>query len=209
MRWAPVTGGGWPLCDLCGRVARRSWRRHGGSGWPAVASGARRARLSVHMKAVVYDRYGPPEILRIEEVARPVPRDDEVVVRVRAATVNRFDCHTREANRSNGLLISGPLRRDAAEDRQRCPGRQRQLMPSLPGRQPRSDDQHRRSWSVAPVRLVDKVEHNGVARRGSRPAPAGHNLTKASLRAPAGPAPITDCDLIPDPAPRGSLPSLY
>ena len=62
------------------------------------------------MKAVVYDRYGPPEVLRIEEVARPVPRDDEVVVRVRAATVNRFDCHTREANRSNGLVISGVSR---------------------------------------------------------------------------------------------------
>jgi NADPH:quinone reductase-like Zn-dependent oxidoreductase len=62
------------------------------------------------MKAVVYDRYGPPEVLRIEEVARPAPRDDEVVVQVRAATVNRFDCHTREANRSNGLVISGVSR---------------------------------------------------------------------------------------------------
>ncbi|HYB49401.1 MAG TPA: NAD(P)-dependent alcohol dehydrogenase [Streptosporangiaceae bacterium] len=62
------------------------------------------------MRAVVYDRYGPPEVLRIEEVARPTPRDDEVVVQVRAATVNRFDCHTREANRSNGLVISGVSR---------------------------------------------------------------------------------------------------
>ena len=77
-------------------------------------------------------------------------------------------------------------------------------MPSSRARQSPSDDQHRRSWSVAPVRLGDKVEHNGVARRGSRRAPAGHNLTKALLRAPAGPALITDCDLIRDPAPRGS-----
>jgi NADPH:quinone reductase-like Zn-dependent oxidoreductase len=62
------------------------------------------------MKAVVYDRYGPPEVLRIEQVERPVPRGGELVVRVRAATVNRLDCHTREANRSNGLIISGVSR---------------------------------------------------------------------------------------------------
>jgi NADPH:quinone reductase-like Zn-dependent oxidoreductase len=59
------------------------------------------------MKAVVYDRYGPPGVLRIEEVTRPVPKDGEILVRVRATTVNRLDCHTREANRSNGLVISG------------------------------------------------------------------------------------------------------
>jgi len=62
------------------------------------------------MKAVVYDRYGPPGVLRIEEVGRPAPGDDELLVRVRAATVNRLDCHTREANRSNGPLISGVSR---------------------------------------------------------------------------------------------------
>jgi NADPH:quinone reductase-like Zn-dependent oxidoreductase len=62
------------------------------------------------MKAVVYDHYGPPGVLRIEEVDRPAPRDDEILVRVRATTVNRLDCHTREANRSNGLIISGVSR---------------------------------------------------------------------------------------------------
>lgn len=49
------------------------------------------------MRAVVYDRYGPPEVLRIEEVGRPVPADDEVLVRVRATTVNRTDCGWRGA----------------------------------------------------------------------------------------------------------------
>jgi NADPH:quinone reductase-like Zn-dependent oxidoreductase len=57
------------------------------------------------MRAVVYDRYGPPDVLSIEEVERPVPKDDEVLVRIHATTVNRFDCHTREANRSSGLGI--------------------------------------------------------------------------------------------------------
>ena len=41
------------------------------------------------MKAVVHDRYGPPEVLRVEDVERPVPAADEVLVRVHAATVTR------------------------------------------------------------------------------------------------------------------------
>src|SRR5207237_9754624 len=55
------------------------------------------------MKAVVYDRYGPPEVLHIEEVERPVPKDDELLVRVRATAVTRADCATREAKRRSGL----------------------------------------------------------------------------------------------------------
>ena len=57
------------------------------------------------MRAVVYDRYGPPDVLRIAEVERPVPKEDEVLVKVHAATVNRSDVHTREANRSNGPVL--------------------------------------------------------------------------------------------------------
>jgi NADPH:quinone reductase-like Zn-dependent oxidoreductase len=47
------------------------------------------------MKAVISDRYGPPDILRIEEVERPVPKEDEVLVKIHASTVNRSDAHTR------------------------------------------------------------------------------------------------------------------
>jgi NADPH:quinone reductase-like Zn-dependent oxidoreductase len=43
------------------------------------------------MKAVVHDRYGPPDVLRIEDVDRPVPKDDEVLVGVHASTVTRGD----------------------------------------------------------------------------------------------------------------------
>jgi NADPH:quinone reductase-like Zn-dependent oxidoreductase len=49
------------------------------------------------MRAVVYDKYGPPEVLRLEDVERPVPNDDEVLVRVHATTVNRSDCGWRSA----------------------------------------------------------------------------------------------------------------
>lgn len=58
------------------------------------------------MRAVVYDKYGPPDVLRVDDIAPPVPKADEVLVKIHAATVNRLDCHTREANRSNGRVIS-------------------------------------------------------------------------------------------------------
>jgi NADPH:quinone reductase-like Zn-dependent oxidoreductase len=58
------------------------------------------------MRAVVYDRYGPPEVLRLDDVEQPVPAQDEVLVKVHATTVNRFDTATREANRRSGLAIS-------------------------------------------------------------------------------------------------------
>jgi NADPH:quinone reductase-like Zn-dependent oxidoreductase len=47
------------------------------------------------MKAVVFDRYGPPEIQRLEDVERPVPKADEVLVRIHATTVTRTDCGIR------------------------------------------------------------------------------------------------------------------
>ena len=58
------------------------------------------------MRAVVYDTYGPPEVLHLEDVALPVPKEDDVLVKVHATTVNRLDVHTREANRSSGPVVS-------------------------------------------------------------------------------------------------------
>ncbi len=49
------------------------------------------------MRAVVFDRYGPPDVLRLETVEQPVPADDEVLVRIHATTVNRSDCGWRSA----------------------------------------------------------------------------------------------------------------
>ncbi len=62
------------------------------------------------MKAVVHDRYGPPGVLRIEEVERPVPKDDEVLVRVHATTVNQTDCHARRAEPFIWRFFTGLLR---------------------------------------------------------------------------------------------------
>ena len=47
------------------------------------------------MRAVVYDRYGPPEIQRLEDVERPAPKEDEVLIKIHATTVTRTDCGLR------------------------------------------------------------------------------------------------------------------
>ena len=48
------------------------------------------------MKAAVYRRYGPPDVVTISEVPKPVPRGDEVLVRIRAATVGIVDSLARQ-----------------------------------------------------------------------------------------------------------------
>jgi NADPH:quinone reductase-like Zn-dependent oxidoreductase len=62
------------------------------------------------VRAVVYDRYGPPEVLRLEELERPVPADDEILVRTYATTVNRTDCHRRGADPFLWRLLLGVRR---------------------------------------------------------------------------------------------------
>ena len=62
------------------------------------------------MRAVVYDRYGPPDVLRLEDVERPAPEDDEVLVRIHATTVNRTDTGLRSAEYFISRFITG-LRR--------------------------------------------------------------------------------------------------
>ena len=49
------------------------------------------------MKAAVRDRYGRPEVVRVDEVDKPAPEDDELLVKVHATTVNRTDCGARAA----------------------------------------------------------------------------------------------------------------
>jgi NADPH:quinone reductase-like Zn-dependent oxidoreductase len=62
------------------------------------------------MRAVVFDRYGPPEVLRLEEVPRPVPAVNEVLVKVHATTVTRSDCGFRAADPFFSRVFTG-LRR--------------------------------------------------------------------------------------------------
>ena len=62
------------------------------------------------MRAIVHDRYGPPDVLHLDEVDRPVPNEDEVLVRIHATTVNRTDCHRRAAKPFLWRFFAGLLR---------------------------------------------------------------------------------------------------
>lgn len=50
------------------------------------------------MKAFVYNNYGPPDVLKLEEVEKPFPGDDEVLVKVHAASINAADWHSLTAD---------------------------------------------------------------------------------------------------------------
>ena len=67
------------------------------------------------MKAIVCDRYGPPNVLRLEEVERPTPRDNQVLVRVHASSLNAADLEILGG--SVLARIGGPFR-----PRHRIPG---------------------------------------------------------------------------------------
>jgi NADPH:quinone reductase-like Zn-dependent oxidoreductase len=62
------------------------------------------------MKAVVQDRYGPPDVLELREIDQPTPKDNQVLVKVHATTVNRTDCGFRAGRPFFVRIFTGLIR---------------------------------------------------------------------------------------------------
>ncbi len=61
------------------------------------------------MKAIVYTKYGPPDVLQLKEVAKPEPKDNQVLVKVHAASVNALDYRRFEATSALGRFMDEVL----------------------------------------------------------------------------------------------------
>jgi NADPH:quinone reductase-like Zn-dependent oxidoreductase len=59
------------------------------------------------MRAIIYTEYGPPEVVTLMEVEKPAPKDNEVLIKVYATTVNRTDCGFRSAEYFISRFFSG------------------------------------------------------------------------------------------------------
>jgi NADPH:quinone reductase-like Zn-dependent oxidoreductase len=62
------------------------------------------------MKAVVFTKYGSPDVLELKDVERPTPKDDEVLIRVHAASLNDWDCGALDGTSFVNRLIFGILK---------------------------------------------------------------------------------------------------
>ena len=62
------------------------------------------------MKAIVYEKYGPPDVLQLKDVEKPMPKEDEVLIKVHATSVNWGDWHNLRADPFLVRLMAGVLK---------------------------------------------------------------------------------------------------
>ncbi len=99
-----VTPGG--QCPIPGRIdsPRAGWyrgsdtRRKSATRITARRAFSNSSRRDTQMKAFIYREYGSPDVLKLEDIPKPVPKDDEVLVKVHAASLNAYDWHLLRAD---------------------------------------------------------------------------------------------------------------
>jgi len=62
------------------------------------------------LKAIVWTKYGPPDVLQLKEVAKPVPKDNEILIKIYATVVTTVDCTTRKGAPFFARFITGLIR---------------------------------------------------------------------------------------------------
>jgi NADPH:quinone reductase-like Zn-dependent oxidoreductase len=66
-------------------------------------------RKDTQMKAIVYTKYGPPDVLELKEVAKPIPKDNEILIRVYATPVNYGDITARNFKKISPRKFTMPF----------------------------------------------------------------------------------------------------
>ena len=74
------------------------------------------------MRAIVCTKYGPPDVLQIKEVEKPVPRDNELLIKVHASTVTRGDCRIRSFTFAHWFWLPGRIMYGFNKPRKKIPG---------------------------------------------------------------------------------------
>jgi NADPH:quinone reductase-like Zn-dependent oxidoreductase len=142
------------------------------------------------MRAAVRDRYGPPEVVRVVAVDRAAVRDRDMLVRVRATTVNRTDCGLRAARPWSYRLFLGSGDRGGRSSAPSPPVRSRRSATGSPPSRSASGCSGSVRPPLGPRRVlgrargrVDGGHPEGLTFEEAAPSSEGSHYARSSIRA--------------------------